>query len=864
MKLHRYVLSASLLATLALYGCSERDAAGDSTADPARDTQSAAPERLADWPRVDSAIKTDPELEARVRGVVAGMTLAQKVGQMTQAEIKSITPEEIRKHYIGSVLNGGGSWPGQDKHASVADWVALADRFYEASMAVDAKVPVPIMWGTDAMHGHSNVYEATIFPHNIGLGAAHDAELVGRIATVTGRAVRATGIDWLFAPAVPVVQDTRWGRSYESWSQDPARVREYAASYTRALQGSFADDANAIASVKHFIGDGGTEHGKDQGVAWASLGDLINIHGAGYYGALAAGAQTVMASYNSWVDADSGKDHGKMHGATVLLTGALKEKMGFDGFVVSDYNGIGQLPGCSNDSCADAINAGIDMVMVPDDWKAFIANTMAQVEAGEIPMARIDDAVSRILRVKMRAGLFDGKKPSQHAGAGTTEAIQDRALAREAVRKSLVLLKNEGGALPLLRGGKVLVVGKGADNVPSQTGGWSLTWQGTDNTNADFPDADSILDGLSEALGEANVTFSETAEGVDVAGFDAVLAVVGETPYAETNGDIVASDTVAHSRRHPEDLAVLQTVAGKGAPVVTVFLSGRPLYVNDLINLSDAFVAAWLPGTEGKGVADVLVAGADGKPTSDFGATLSFAWPGVACPGPLAVGHDGSAPQFALGYGLSYANGGAVATLPLDEAERCGEATSLPIFNNADVPPYTLAMGVGTQAQAIGADLNSTIEWPRDAPALRVRTVQVNTQQDAKEITWLAPARLFSRSDARNNFNAFALNQGALQFDVVLVRAPTEPVMLSMTCGVECGGAIDLAPALAGLEPGEKHTVKVPLACFAERGANLGATDVPFAIEADAPFAASFTRIEVVTGAGDDVDALDCGKGGAG
>ncbi|MGQ4660427.1 glycoside hydrolase family 3 N-terminal domain-containing protein [Lysobacter sp. F6437] len=863
MKLHRYVLSASLLATLALYGCGERDAASADTSG-ARDTQSAMPEPLADWPHVDSAIKSNPALEARVREIVAGMTLAQKVGQMTQAEIKSITPAEVREYYIGSVLNGGGSWPGQDKHASVADWVAVADGFHDASMAVDAKVPVPIMWGTDAMHGHSNVYRATIFPHNIGLGAAHDAELVGRIATTTGRAVRATGIDWLFAPAVPVVLDTRWGRSYESWSQDPALVREYAASYTQALQGGFADDANAIASVKHFIGDGGTEHGQDQGVTRATLGELINIHGAGYYGALGAGAQTVMASYNSWVDTDSGEDHGKMHGAKILLTGALKEKMGFDGFVVSDYNGIGQLPGCSNSSCADAINAGIDMVMVPDDWKAFIANTIEQVEAGDIPMARIDDAVSRILRVKLRAGLFDGRKPSQHTGAGTVEAIQDRALAREAVRKTLVLLKNEDSALPLSRDARVLVVGKSADSIPNQAGGWSLTWQGTDNTNADFPDADSILDGLNEALGEANVTFSETAKGIDVAGFDAVVAVIGETPYAETNGDIVASDTVTHSRRHPEDLAVLQAVAGKGAPVVTVFLSGRPLYTNDLINLSDAFVAAWLPGTEGKGVSDVLVAGADGRPAYDFGATLSFAWPAVACPGPRALGPDGAAPQFALGYGLSYAKGGTVATLPLDEATQCGEATSLPIFNNADVPPYTLTMGAGAQEQVVGADLNSTIEWPRDAPALRVRTVQVNTQQDAKEVTWLAPARLLSRSAARNNFNAFALNNGALQFDVALVHAPADPVMLSMTCGPDCGGAIDLAPVFAGLEPGEKHTVKVPLACFAGRGANLGATDVPFAIEADAPFAASFTRIRVVAGAGDDEDALDCGEDVAG
>src|SRR5690606_29438827 len=440
-------------------------------------------------------------------------------------------------------------------------------------------------------------------------------------------------------------------------------------------------------------------------------------------------------------------------------------------------------------------------------------------------------AVSRILRVKLRAGLFEAGKPSANRYAGKADALQDRELARRAVRESLVLLKNEASALPLAPGKKILVVGKSADSIPDQAGGWSLTWQGTDNTNADFPNGDSLLAGFREAAGAGNVTYSADAAGVDVAGFDAVVAVIGETPYAETNGDIVASDTVTHSRRHPEDLAVLQAVAGKGAPVVTVFLSGRPLYVNDLINLSDAFVAAWLPGTEGKGVSDLLVAGADGKPAYDFGATLSFAWPAVACPAPRALGPDGAAPQFALGYGLSYAKGGTVATLPLDEAKQCGEATSLPIFNNADAAPYTLTMGAGAQEQAVGADLNSTIEWPRDAPALRVRTVQVNTQQDAKEVTWLAPARLFSRSAANNNFNAFALNNGALQFDVALVHAPADPVVLSMTCGAECGGAIDLTPVFTGLEPGEKHTVKVPLACFAERGANLGATDVPFAIE---------------------------------
>ncbi len=841
-------------AFIAMAGC-QRDAAQHAAPRAGAPTKAAA---LTDWPKIDSAIQQDPAIEARIEQIMAGMTLRQKVGQMTQSEIKTTTPEDVRNYYLGSVLNGGGSWPGMDKHASVADWAKLADAYYAGSMATDLETPIPLVWGTDAVHGHSNVYGATIYPHNIGLGAAHDAELVERIAAATGRAVRATGIDWLFAPAVPVVQNLRWGRTYESWSEDPALVREYAAAYTRGLQGSFAGDANAIATVKHFIGDGGTEHGKDQGVTKATLGELINVHGAGYFGAIGAGAQTVMASYNSWVDSGDGQDHGKMHGIESLLTGALKDKMGFDGFIVSDWNAIGQLPGCSNASCPAAINAGVDMVMVPDDWKAFIDNTVQQVESGQIPMARIDDAVTRILRVKLRAGLFDGKKPSANAYGGKPEAVQDRALAREAVRRSLVLLKNENRALPLARGKKILVVGKSADSISNQTGGWSLTWQGTENTNADFPNADSLLAGFHEAAGEGNVTYSPDAKGVDVSRFDAVIAVLGETPYAEGLGDIAAYDTVSHSRRFPDDLKVLQAVSGKGKPVVAVLLSGRPLYANDLINLSDAFVAAWLPGTEGKGVGDVLFAGADGKPAHDFSGTLSFSWPGIACPGPRAAGKDGAKPQFARGYGLSYAKPGTVQQLPLDKTASCGEATVLPIFDRADAPAFALHVGSGSDAHAVGGDLNRTLEWPQDKPLVRVRTVQVNTQQDAKEVTWLGPALFFSRNPSRNDLRGMAEADGALVFDMVPVQAPHSRVALRMGCGADCGGEVDLGPALSAATPGQKRTVKVPLQCFAAAGVGLEAVDMPFAVRADAPFAAAFANIRIAAGMGKDADALDC------
>jgi beta-glucosidase len=609
---------------------------------------------LTDWPPIKSSVKMDSEMEARIRKIVDGMSLQQKIGQMTQPEIKSITPAEASKYYIGSVLNGGGSWPNGNKHASVGDWLALADKYYEASMATDMPVKVPLIWGTDAVHGHNNVYGATLYPHNIGLGAAHNAMLVKDIGAATAKAVRATGINWVFAPTLAVVQNDRWGRTYESFSEDAKLVRDYAGAYVEGLQGTFSSDANVVATAKHFIGDGGTDQGKDQGDNHSSKADIINIHAQGYIGALAAGVQTVMASYSSWNDIGTGINYGKMHGSKVLLTDVLKNKMGFDGFVVSDWDAIEQVPGCTKSSCSKAINAGIDMVMVPNDWKAFIETAIKQVNAGDIPMSRIDDAVTRILRVKMRAGLFN-KKPSQGTFAGDVDAIKSRVLARQAVSESLVLLKNNDSLLPLARNQRILVVGKSADNMSNQVGGWSLTWQGNENVNSDFITGDTILAGIKEMAGDAQVLYSATARGVDLSKFDAVIAVIGETPYAETKGDILAPSSLLHSGRYPEDLAVLQAVSGKGKPVIIVLLSGRPLFTNDLMNLSDAFVAAWLPGTEGKGVSDVLFRATDGKVNQDFKGTLSFSWPKSACQAVVNAGDAGYAPQFALGYGLNYA-----------------------------------------------------------------------------------------------------------------------------------------------------------------------------------------------------------------
>ena len=588
--------------------------------------------------------------EKRIAAIVARMTLREKIGQMTQAEIRSVTPEDVQRYSLGSVLNGGGAWPGMNRQAAVGDWLALAQRFHTASLASSAGIPV--VWGTDAVHGHNNVYGATLFPHNIGLGAAHDPALVEQVGRAVGAAVRATGIRWVFAPTLAVGTNPRWGRTYESFAAAPALVEAYARAYVRGLQGNLRGDGNVLATAKHFIGDGGTFEGVDRGDTRASEAELATLHGRGYVGALEAGVQTVMASYNSWhdtaVEGGAQLPQGKMHGNPYLLTTVLKQRWGFDGFVVSDWNAIDEVPGCRKDSCAAAINAGVDMVMVPEDWRQFIDNTVAQVERGDISQARIDDAVTRILRVKLRAGALDNlprARPDVGRFAGKQAPLQPKALARQAVRQSLVLLKNEGQVLPLRRGGRWLVVGALADSLPAQTGGWSLTWQGNDTTNADFPNGTTVLAAL-RATGAREVVYSPDGVTGAVGAFDAVIAVIGETPYAETAGDVRVPAPLSLSGVAPQTRDLLNNALSHDAPVVSVLLTGRPLESREALEHSAAFVVAWLPGTEGGGIADVLVGGEGGHARYRFSGRLPFPWPSCSQP------EDACPPQFPQGFGL--------------------------------------------------------------------------------------------------------------------------------------------------------------------------------------------------------------------
>ncbi|XOV78949.1 MAG: exo 1,3/1,4-beta-D-glucan glucohydrolase [Aestuariibacter sp.] len=790
------------------------------------------------WPKLDLAISKDASVEARVVELLDTMTLEQKVAQIIQPEIRDITVEDMREYGFGSYLNGGGAYPNNDKHATVADWVELAETMYQAS--IDASkdgIAIPTMWGTDAVHGHNNVIGATIFPHNIGLGAANNPELIRQIANATSTEVQATGIDWIFAPTVAAARDDRWGRTYESYSEDPDIIKTYAKAIVEGLQGDaevgFFGDDKVISTVKHFVGDGGTEKGDDQGDNIADEETLYRIHAQGYVGGLSAGAQTVMASFNSW--------HGKkIHGSQYLLTEVLKNKMGFDGFVVGDWNGHGQIEGCSNTDCPDAINAGLDVYMVPTDaWKPLYHNLIAQVKSGDIPQSRLNDAVSRVLRVKIRAGLFEKPSPKNRPFAGKTDLIgaaEHRAVARQAVRESLVLLKNNNALLPLAPSQNILVAGDAAHNIGKQSGGWSITWQGTGNTNEDFPGGTSIFDGIKSAAEQAGGSATLSVDGAFTAKPDVAVVVFGEEPYAEGNGDL---DNVEYQRGNKTDLALLTSLKDAGIPVVAIFISGRPMWVNPEINASDAFVAAWLPGTEGQGIADVILKNADDSVQYDFTGKLSFSWP--ATPYQQANRHDEEQPLFNYGYGLTYQDTDVVvATLNEKVAESdTGQLKEQALYNRQAQAPWHFAVEDSSGMQ----DFNSSI---LETDLLHVRTIDRRVQEDALKLTWkadsAAKAGLFAAFP--EDYLNFLEKGAVLQFDIQRHSRVTS-LAVSMACLDTCENSVDISSLVQQQPEGEWQTIQVDLSCFAQQQVNFGKVMSPFALNSQAPTQVSISDISL-------------------
>lgn len=610
------------------------------------------------WPKVQWPLPEGPALKARVAAIMAGMTVQEKVGQIIQADINSVTPAQVAHYHLGSILTGANSGPGKNPIATAKQWLQLSDDFQGAATKDGG---IPLLFGADCVHGAQKIVGATLYPHNIGLGATRDPELVERIEAATAQEMRTVGFNWAFAPGVMVPQNDRWGRVYEGFSQDPALVAEMARAAVLGFQGTpgksdFLDASHVAASAKHFLGDGSTIDGVDEGDAAISEHDLIRIANAGYPAAIRAGVQTIMVSYSSWNGI-------KMSANRAVLTSVLKQRMGFGGFLISDWDAVRQLPGCVGDECPKAINAGIDMAMEPSDWQAFYENTLKAVKTGEIPMSRLDDAVARILTVKARMGLFDQGLPSQQPLGGKFALVGDaahRALARQAVRESLVLLKNQHRLLPLNPKQRVLVAGPGANNLPMQNGGWSLTWQGSGTTNADFPGATSVWAGIRHAVDGAGGHAELAIDGSYVQKPDVAIVVYGERPYAEYLGDL---PDLEFEPKDAATLQLLQRLHAQHIPVVSVFITGRPLWVNREINASDAFVVAWLPGSEGEGISDVLFRKPNGAVAYDFSGKLPDAWPINAVDQPSLRGPHA---LFPFGYGLTDQSNGDLRRLPED------------------------------------------------------------------------------------------------------------------------------------------------------------------------------------------------------
>ena len=578
--------------------------------------------------------------DAQVKELLSKMTLEEKIGQMIQADQEHLqNPADIEKYCLGSLLSGGNSDPKAGN--SLQAWMDMYDGYQQH--ALKTRLAIPILYGVDAVHGHSNVIGAVIFPHNIGLGCTRNPDLVKKISQITALEMRATGIQWTFAPCVTVPRDERWGRTYEGFSEDPELVKILGEASIRGLQGHLGNPLSALACAKHYVGDGGTTAVADrrrgvrldQGDTQIDEQTLRQIHLPPYVAAVKAGVGTIMPSYSSWNGLKCSASH-------PLLTEILKKELGFEGFLISDYRAIDQLDRDYKTAIGISINAGMDMGMIPSKYKEFSAYLKELVEEGMVPMSRINDAVTRILRVKCAMGLLDKNRSplADRTLQDKFDSDEHRQVAREAVRQSLVLLKNEGKILPVSKQtSRVHVAGKNADNLGNQCGGWTIDWQG--KSGQVTTGGTTVLTAIKNTVSEnTEVTFS--IDGAGAAGADIGIVVIGETPYAEGSGD---STDLALEKA---DIEAVMNIKIAGIPVVVILISGRPLIINDILDKADVFLAAWLPGTEGQGVADVLFG--DYKPTGK----LSFTWPASIGQVPINVGDSDYKPLFEFGYGLTY------------------------------------------------------------------------------------------------------------------------------------------------------------------------------------------------------------------
>ncbi len=751
-----------------------------------------------DWSQKNSCEYKNFNNADLIEQLVSGMTIEEKVGQVIQGDLDFISPEDVKKYKIGSVLNGGNTSPNRDKYSSVDDWKNLSKDFYEASPTYKG-IKVPVLWGTDAVHGHNNVIGATLFPHNIGLGATGNIELMRLIGEAIALEVLSTGVAWTFAPTIAVPQDYRWGRTYEGFSEDPILVSKLGKAFILGLQGegdSFLDNNHVIATAKHFIGDGGTFEGVDQGNTIISEKGLRELHGYPYFDALNACVQTVMASFNSW----NGK---KLHGYEELLTDILKKDMQFDGFVVGDWNGHGQVEGCSNAKCAQSFNAGVDMFMVPENWKDLLRNTIRQVKSGEILETRLDEAVRNILTVKSRLGLFNGRVPHEFKEnyLGDPKHI---ALARQAVRESLVLLKNNNKLLPLNPSQHIGIIGDAANKISSQTGGWTITWQGRENLNSDFVNINSIYEALEQVVISSGGTIEFSKNGKFIKDPDVVIGVFGEEPYAEMLGDLI---DVSFVSTDPNFLPLLEVMHAQNIPTVSIFLSGRPLVINKQLNASDAFIAAWLPGTAVEGIADVIFK-KDNKINYDFTGKLSYSWPKSKNQSVLNFTDSIYDPLFPFGYGLTY-----ISDLQMGIVETNQSISKLDLVNvflgAASIPGKEFVVTKAAPEFVLKDDFVSANS------KIKITRFDYQRQDDAKNIVFLDDESL--QAFGISTEYPVDLSSMSSPFYEIVMRVNSlanSGLYFSVGCGNNCTGSVELPTELMT----DWSKINIPLSCLEKNG----------------------------------------------
>lgn len=844
--------------------------------------QLAAIPYYSDWPKIESDISKDPLIEKEIQRIIALMTVEEKIGQIIQPDLRGVSPAEATKYKLGSILNGGGAWPNENKHATATDWASKADEYWFAVENAFEGRPfrIPFMWATDAVHGHNNAFRSTVFPHNIGLGCARDPELIEKIGRVTAIEVAATGLDWTFAPTVATPRDLRWGRVYEGYSEDPQITYHYASKMVKGLQGSAEElktDQHVISNVKHWLGDGGTDIGVDRGVNRYSEELMINIHAMGYFSGLEAGAQVVMSSFNSWVN-EANYDHStdikgeynhKLHGSKYILNDVLKDKMGFDGLIVTDWHGHSEVSKCTHTDATYAINAGNDVLMVPvhEHWIGVYEQTLKDVNSGVIAQSRLDDAVTRILRVKMRAGLWDKPQPTKRSLACNEAMLgkkEHREIAREAVRKSMVLLKNNRSVLPLSKNSKILLTGSASDDLQKQSGGWNLTWQGDENTLADFPGATTMKTALEAELGLDNVIHDPNLAQLDE-DYDIAVVVFGEDPYAEMMGDIKEwqnIDFASLKRSYRKDVKTIRKLHEAGKKIISVFFSGRPLYVNELICKSDAFIAAFLPGSEGEGLTDVIVGDEQGQPRFNFTGKLSYSWPNkksstsVNClpthvPNYVVPDNEQDPtgehkPLFEYGYGLDYAD--HVEQPQLDSIELDEAINSDGTVSHSEIELYGVKSTIG--------DFNLLIcseQQPAGIEVSRNNVVDIGTivttpfnyqlQQDAVELKFLNGYSAVSLQPAdkhSENLHLYADSHAKLVFELNVIEAPTQSVFIGLEkphveAGIITDKMIDLA-TIVDCQPGVWETIEIPLNRFKSLGVEFDEIDNYFTLSSMGTF----------------------------